>query len=451
MHALELVRYQTKCQLIKEWDDLFNKLRDNTNALKDMKLSPYYKVFDDEASQWEDKLNRLSEIFDVWVDVQRRWVYLDGIFAGSADIGQLLPNESQRFASISHEFTGLMRKVAKSPMILDVLNIAGLNRSLSRLADLLQKIQKALGEYLERERSQFPRFYFVGDEDLLEIIGNSKSIPRLQKHFKKMFAGVHSLILEDADKIISGIASKEGEIVNFDSDLIVSTEKHSKINDWLTKVEQSMKTALAKKFHVSFMKFKDLELTDAGAIETWLDGTEAQLVPLCAQLLWSQRVENNFSQSVEEIVGTEKSIEASLKTLANAVLGEQPALRRRKLEELIKEFVHLREVTRNLVKDPNVAAAIADGGKVLPYSWLTNLRLKYDDSKSNVEEKLSLHIANTSFLYGYEYLGVQEGLVKIPLTDRCYLTMTQALQYKLGGSPFGPAGTGKTETVKALG
>ena len=41
------------------------------------------------------------------------------------------------------------------------------------------------------------RFYFVGDEDLLEIIGNSKNLPRLQKHFKKMFAGVHSIILDD--------------------------------------------------------------------------------------------------------------------------------------------------------------------------------------------------------------------------------------------------------------
>ena len=82
-YMLELIRYQTKCQLIRGWDDLFNKLRDNQNALTAMKLSPYYKVFDDEASQWEDKLNRLSELFDVWIDVQRRWVYLDGIFSGS--------------------------------------------------------------------------------------------------------------------------------------------------------------------------------------------------------------------------------------------------------------------------------------------------------------------------------------------------------------------------------
>jgi len=41
---------------------------------------------------------------------------------------------------------------------------------------MLSKIQKALGEYLENQRSNFARFYFVGDEDLLEIIGNSKEI-----------------------------------------------------------------------------------------------------------------------------------------------------------------------------------------------------------------------------------------------------------------------------------
>ena len=58
------------------------------------------------------------------------------------------------------------------------------------------------------------RFYFVGDEDLLEIIGNSKNIPRLQKHFKKMFAGVAMILLNEDDTVVKGIASKEGEEVS---------------------------------------------------------------------------------------------------------------------------------------------------------------------------------------------------------------------------------------------
>ena len=212
-----------------------------------MKLSPYFRVFEEEANTWEEKLNRINNLFDVWIDVQRRWVYLEGIFSGNADIANLLPVETSRFNSISAEFLTLMKKVAKSTylywlfrlfrefhrprgqycklsqarithiqdlpkksvlsnfllfflchfkvtksrMVMDVLNIQGIQRSLERLADLLSKVQKALGEYLERERASFPRFYFVGDEDLLEIIGNSKNLPRLQKHFKKMFAGMY--------------------------------------------------------------------------------------------------------------------------------------------------------------------------------------------------------------------------------------------------------------------
>lgn len=58
-------------------------------------------------------------------------------------------------------------------------------------------MQKALGEYLERERSLFPRFYFVGDEDLLDIIGNSRDVAKVQKHFKKMFAGLHHVLLSN--------------------------------------------------------------------------------------------------------------------------------------------------------------------------------------------------------------------------------------------------------------
>ncbi|KAL0169359.1 hypothetical protein M9458_033955, partial [Cirrhinus mrigala] len=166
-YELDLVNYQNKCRLIRGWDDLFNKVKEHINSVSAMKLSPYYKVFEEDALSWEDKLNRIMALFDVWIDVQRRWVYLEGIFTGSADIKHLLPVETQRFQrnvlknagfepERVTEFLALMKKVTKSPLVMDVLNIQGVQRSLERLADLLGKIQKALGEYLERERSSFP-------------------------------------------------------------------------------------------------------------------------------------------------------------------------------------------------------------------------------------------------------------------------------------------------------
>jgi dynein heavy chain 1 len=63
---LDLVSYKQKVSLIRGWEELFTKVNENTNSLSSMRNSPYYKVFEDDASQWEDKLNRVRELFDLW-------------------------------------------------------------------------------------------------------------------------------------------------------------------------------------------------------------------------------------------------------------------------------------------------------------------------------------------------------------------------------------------------
>jgi dynein heavy chain 1 len=448
-YELDLINYQNKCRLIRGWDDLFDKVKEHINSVAAMKLSPYYKEFEDDALAWEDKLNRINALFDVWIDVQRRWVYLEGIFTGSADIQHLLPIETSRFSSVCTEFLGLMKKVTKSPLVMDVLNIANVQRQLERLADLLTKIQKALGEYLERERASFPRFYFVGDEDLLEIIGNSKNIGRLQKHFKKMFAGVASCIIDEEQTQVLGIASKEGEEVHFPKPVLL---KDRKINEWLTMVEKEMRMTLARFLAQAvsdISQFKTSTIDQEKYME-WVDKYQAQLVVLAAQIAWSESVDaallvieksgKSDSAPVQKVLDT---VNNTLNVLADSVLHEQPPVRRRKLEHLITELVHQRDVTRELVKNKVISTK--------SFEWLCQMRFYFDPKNPEPLKQLSIQMANAKFNYGFEYLGVADKLVQTPLTDRCYLTMSQALESRLGGSPFGPAGTGKTESVKALG
>ncbi|RMZ76007.1 hypothetical protein DV738_g5168, partial [Chaetothyriales sp. CBS 135597] len=441
-YSLDLVMYQTKTRLIRGWDDLFAKCSEHLNSLQAMRHSPYYKEFEEEASSWEDKLNRVHVLFDVWIDVQRQWVYLEGVFIGNAEIQHLLPTESNRFSTINSDFIAIMKRVSKSPFVVDVISIPNIQKQLDKIAEQLSKIQKALGEYLERERLAFPRFYFLGDEDLLEIIGNSNETTRVAKHFRKMFAGIAGIEV-DENNAITAVTSKEGEVMRLKKE--VSIIKLPKINDWLTALDNSVKHTLAELLSEAVTAFEPIfqsaELDVSGFLD-YLTAFPAQIAILAAQVVWTRLVQDSLEaegKSLSKLYDCEVRI---LDMLAESVLQDLPVLTRKKCEHFITEAVHQRDLISRLIE--------AEANTPGHYLWVLAMRYVYDP-EAELIDRLYIEMANARLRYGYEYLGAPDRLVRTPLTDRCFLTLTQALCQGLGGSPYGPAGTGKTESVKALG
>lgn len=360
-----------------------------------------------------------------------------GIFSGSADIKHLLPVESSRFANIQSEFLTVMKKVIKSPFVLDVLNIPGIQKSLERLAELLNRIQKALGEYLERERASFPRFYFVGDEDLLEIIGNSKDILRILRHLKKMFAGIASLVLDEDAMVIKGMASAEAEEVMFSRP--IQLKDYPKINDWLAQLETEMRHSLAVRLQECHSDFDALLRSQSTTLTMesllhWIAQCPAQLAVLAIQIQFTDQIETSFAKGQLPNEVLELALRC-LDVLADAVLIDLPALERQKVEHIITELVHQRDVVRLLCNKK------VNNNK--SFDWLRQMRFYLDSALlATPAEAVKVSMSDATFNYGFEYLGVADRLVQTPLTDRCYFTLTQALKDRLGGSPFGPAGTG---------
>jgi dynein heavy chain len=120
------------------------------------------------------------------------------------------------------------------------------------------------------------------------------------------------------------------------------------------------------------------------------------------------------------------------------VRGELTKIQRAILGALITIDVHNRDIVQGLI-----ISKVSGPGD---FEWIKQMRYYWDSDSDTCSVKMS----TSNYSYGCEYLGCSARLVITPLTDRCYLTLTGALQLNLGGSPVGPAGTGKTETVKDL-
>lgn len=424
-YSFEFTNFQSRCRLVKGWDEMFNKCQEHLSALSAMKHSVHFKAFKDSALALEDSLSRFYALLDIWVKVQKQWVYLQGIFIGNQEIKLILPMESSRFLSIDTEFMALLRKVYKSPLVFDVINLPNIQHTMQRLAELLGGVQKSLGEYLERERVNFARFYFLADEDLLEILGNSKDLSRIQPHLKKMFSAVHNLVLSDNDQVI-GVSSKEGEQIMF----LKPVFSTGRVYQWLSQVETESKNSLLsyllKSCKDSCSNYLSSTVTSENLL-AWIQYTPAQIMILTCQIKWTEALENSLG-SLATMGGTNEKISNIITLVAKVIVQDLDLVSRKKCESLITELVYQRDVIRQLM-DLKVCLKTN-------FSWLSQMRFYIEDNTVLVK------MANSVFKYGFEYLGIQDRLVQTPLTDRCYLTLTQAMHNKLGGSPFGPAGEG---------
>jgi len=160
------------------------------------------------------------------------------------------------------------------------------------------------------------------------------------------------------------------------------------------------------------------------------------------QIWWTFAVEDVFRQvsaGNKHAMKNELAKESSeLNDLIALVRTEIPDLLHKCVNTLIILDVHARDIVDSFVRDSIMNAK--------EFEWESQLRFYWDMGKDDID----IRQCTGSFDYCYEYQGLNGRLVITPLTDRCVMTLTTALTFKLGGAPAGPAGTGKTETVKDL-
>ena len=364
-------------------------------------------------------------------------MYLENIFSAE-DIQKQLPNESKLFQKVDRFWRDVMAKTHRNPSILDTCASEGLLRRFQSNNKMLDEIQKCLNDYLETKRAAFPRFYFLSNDELLQILSQTRNPQAVQPHLRKCFDNMASIVFtsEKKSKSIIAMISADGERVEFSETVMAE----GNVEFWLTDIENMMVKSLYDNCKLCWEEYPEnaLERRD------WFFSNPAQLVLAVAQIYWTQ----GCTAAIEEIEkGKNKKaldewLEFSIQQISkmvDIVRSDLTEHQRTLMGALIVIDVHAREVVKKMIQVKVNNVNNFEWSKQLRYYWETG-----DDEDCFVRQ------TNTRFRYGYEFLGNGPRLVITPLTDKCYMTLTSALHLNYGGNPQGPAGTGKTESTKDL-
>ena len=424
--------------------ELVEKLEDSQMALGSMATNRYSAPFKDAVVEWTAKLSTVGDVVEMWLVVQNMWIYMEAVFSGG-DIVKQLPQEAKRFNQIDKAFIKMVHGAVET---LNVVNVCYGNDTiltlLPHLTDQLELCQKSLTAFLDTKRAQFPRFYFVSDPTLLEILSLGSEPAMVTPHFQSgLFDSVTNVTFDKVDKFkMLDMSSQQGEVVRFQKiddgfmvdDPVMAT---GNIEAWLQNLVDGMQSTIKNVIRMAHGEVQEQDL------ETFIFQHPAQVSLLGIQFLWTSDMQTAIADAKKDKAGVGRAVKKSdalLKEMivitTRSTLGKNE---RKNLETCITVHVHQRDTSEDLqkkrVRDPS------------DFEWMKQCRFYWNKER----ETVIISICDVDFEYSYEYLGVKERLVITPLTDICYVTLSQALGMFLGGAPAGPAGTGKTETTKDLG
>ncbi|KAG5844641.1 hypothetical protein ANANG_G00164650 [Anguilla anguilla] len=415
-------------------DEILQSLDDNAMNLQSMAGSRFVGPFLSTVQQWEKSLSLISEVIEVWMLVQRKWMYLESIFIGG-DIRSQLPEEAQKFDNIDKMFKKIMMDTVKDPVIKKCCLVPNRLTDLQGLSDGLERCQKSLNDYLDSKRNAFPRFFFISDDELLSILGSSDP-SCVQEHMIKMYDNIASLQFEEGpngETLATALVSAEGETMV----LREAVHADGRVEDWMTGVLQEM-----RRTNRLITKEAIFHYCDNTSRVDWMLLYQGMVVLASSQVWWTWEVEDVFNKlkkgDKQALKNYAKRMHLQIDELVTRITQPLKKNDRRKINTVLIIDVHARDIVDIFVRD-----SIMDARE---FEWESQLRFYW----VRENDDLFVRQCSASFYYGYEYMGLNGRLVITPLTDRIYLTLTQALSMYLGGAPAGPAGTGKTESTKDL-
>lgn len=452
----------TEITVVKPSDEMLENLEGHQMELQGMLSVDFFK---EKVLQWQVALGHVEEVLKTWVIVSKCWAALESIFLASADIRSQLPEDTKRFEGIDLEFKELMKAAVLTPQVVDACNVDGRLEALKSMNLRLELCQKSLNEYLDMKKKLYPRFYFVSNVALLDMLANGTNPAKILPYLGDCYDALGDLkfVVDDAatntlsNRTVDTMVAKDKECVSLHSPFTMQGEVENYLNQLTEVVAETLRDKLEDGMETAVNW--DIEKPR----EQWLFDYPAQVVLTGTQIYWTEETE----RALEEYEGGQEDAvkrylqvcNGRLSALIQLVLGELTLGDRTKIISLITLDVHARDVVQKLIDEKTEGPNSFLWQQQLRFYWtpppntsssMIPASTGASTGSSSSPRDVDIKICDYQCKYFYEWVGNTGRLVITPLTDRCYITLTMGLRLFLGGAPAGPAGTGKTETTKDL-
>ena len=389
-------------------------------------------------------LSDTSDTLERWVKVQTMWCALESVFTGG-DIAKQMPKEAKKFSKVDKDWAKLMAKAGDTQNVVECCADELLRNSLPTMYTELEKCQKSLEGYLEQKQNAFPRFYFVSNAKLLVILSQGSDPLAMNEYYENVFDAIQYVEHDKKDKTIihkfHGVGGVGHEVVRF----FQPVKAIGNIEDWLLSLLKNMQRTMKDQAKNCATEIVEV-ISDLSKLRSLVDKNIAQFALLSVQLMWSYETQTALEQCrikkniMKENSQRQMQVMSEMSSWCLQDLGT--SVNRRKIETLVTVHLHQRDIAQELMQ-------LVRAKKVLDandFDWLKQVRFYWrSDARDEVGDDGAtiISITDVDFNYQYEYLGAKERLAITPLTDKCYITLAQAIGMHFGGAPAGPAGTGK--------
>jgi dynein heavy chain, axonemal len=423
--------------LIRLKEEDFDILEDHQVQVQNMMSSRYLATFEEQVTSWQKKLATVSDVVQIMTEIQRTWAYLETLFIGSEEVKKELPEDTSRFAGIDVTMKKTLRSIKASKNAIEGANAPGCYEDMEDMQSKLELCEKSLANYLENKRRVFPRFFFVSTADLLDILSNGNNPSKVMGHMSKIIAAVGSMDLKEDSSGARPFATGLDTCVGQERfDFIESFQLVGRVEIYLQTVIEKIQVALRAILTESNQLYAKMERPQ------WALKVPNQIMLSTTLIYYNLQVEEVFVKigqgNANAFKDYLKQKQLELTTLIDLVRTDITKGERQKVMCLITLDAHSRDIIENLIEQ-----VVTD---VKAFQWQSQLRFTWNTQLNDC----MINICDAEFHYAFEYQGNGPRLVITPLTDRIYVTATQALHLCMGCAPAGPAGTGKTESTKDL-